>query len=119
MSDKRMGLLESKFADFIWNNEPMASGQLVKMAEKELSWKSTTSYTVLKRLCDRGIFQNQGGTVTSLISRDEFYALQSERFVEEAFDGSLPAFLAAFGSRKKMSDAEIEDLKKIIDGFRR
>ena len=119
MSEKKMGLLESKFADFIWNNEPMASGQLVKMAEKELSWKSTTSYTVLKRLCERGIFQNQGGTVTSLISRDEFYALQSERVVEETFDGSLPAFLAAFGSRKKMSDAEIEDLKKIIDGFRR
>jgi len=119
MSDKKMGLLESKFADFIWNNEPIASGQLVKIAERELSWKSTTSYTVLKRLCERGIFQNQGGTVTSLISRDEFYALQSERFVEETFDGSLPAFLAAFGSRKKMSDAEIEDLKKIIDGFRR
>ena len=119
MSDKKMGLLESKFADFIWNNEPIASGQLVKMAEKELSWKSTTSYTVLKRQCERGIFQNQGGAVTSLISREEFYALQSERFVEETFEGSLPAFLAAFGSRKKMSDAEIEDLKKIIDGFRR
>jgi len=119
MSEKKMGLLESKFADFIWNNEPIASGQLVKMAEKELSWKSTTSYTVLKRLCERGIFQNQGGTVTSLISREEFYALQSERFVDETFDGSLPAFLAAFGSRKKMSDAEIEDLKKIIDSFRR
>ena len=119
MSYKKMGLLESKFADFIWNNEPIASGQLVKMAEKELSWKSTTSYTVLKRLCERGIFQNQGGTVTSLISREEFYALQSERFVDETFDGSLPAFLAAFGSRKRMSDAEIEDLKKIIDGFRR
>lgn len=119
MNDKKMGLLESKFADFIWNNEPIASGQLVRMAEKELSWKSTTSYTVLKRLCERGIFQNQGGTVTSLISRDEYYALQSERFVEETFDGSLPAFLAAFGSRKRMSDAEVEDLKKIIDGFRR
>ena len=119
MNDKKMGLLESKFADFIWNNEPIASGQLVRMAEKELSWKSTTSYTVLKRLCERGIFQNQGGTVTSLIFRDEYYALQSERFVEETFDGSLPAFLAAFGTRKRMSDAEIEDLKKIIDGFRR
>ncbi len=119
MSNKKMGSLESKFADFIWNNEPITSGQLVKMAEKELSWKATTSYTVLKRLCERGIFQNQGGVVTSLISREEFYALQSERFVEETFDGSLPAFLTAFGSRKKMSGAEIEDLKKIIDGFRR
>lgn len=119
MSNKKMGMLESKFADFIWNNEPITSGQLVKMAEKELDWKPTTSYTVLKRLCERGIFQNQGGTVTSLISREEFYALQSEQFVEETFDGSLPAFLAAFGSRKKMTNAEIEELKKIIDGFRR
>ena len=119
MSDKKMGVLESRFADFIWNNEPIASGQLVKMAGKELGWKPTTSYTVLKRLCERGIFQNKDGVVTSLISRDEFYALQSERFVEENFDGSLPAFLAAFGSRKRMSDVEIEDLKKIIDGFRR
>ena len=119
MSDKKMGVLESRFADFIWNNEPIASGQLVKIAGKELGWKPTTSYTVLKRLCERGIFQNKDGAVTSLISRDEFYALQSERFVEENFDGSLPAFLAAFGSRKRMSDVEIEDLKKIIDGFRR
>ena len=119
MSNKKMGVLESRFADFIWNNEPITSGQLVKMAEKELNWKSTTSYTVLKRLCERGIFQNKDGAATSLISRREFYALQSEQFVEETFDGSLPAFLAAFGSRKKMSDAEIEELKKIIDGFRR
>lgn len=119
MSHKKMGVLESRFADYIWNNEPIPSGQLVKMAEKELSWKPTTSYTVLKRLCERGIFQNQRGVVTSLISREEFYARQSEQFVENTFAGSLPAFLAAFGSRKKMSDAEIEELKKIIDGFRR
>ena len=119
MSNKKMGMLESRFADFIWNNEPITSGQLVKMAEKELSWKPTTSYTVLKRLCERGIFQNKDGAVTSLISRDEFYALQSRQFVDETFDGSLPAFLAAFGSQKKMSDAEIDELKKIIDGSRR
>ena len=119
MSHKKMGVLESRFADYIWNNEPIPSGHLVNIAEKELSWKSTTSYTVLKRLCERGIFQNQGGVVTSLISREEFYARQSEQFVEDTFAGSLPAFLAAFGSRKKMSEAEIEELKKIIDGFRR
>lgn len=119
MNHKKMGMLESRFADFIWNHEPISSGQLVKMAEKELSWKSTTSYTVLKRLCERGIFKNEGGVVTSLMSRKEFYALQSEQFVDNTFGGSLPAFLAAFGSRKKMSDAEIEELKNIIDGFRR
>lgn len=119
MGNKKMGALETRFADIIWDNEPIASGQLVKMAEKELSWKSTTSYTVLKRLCERGIFQNKDGAVTSLISREEFFALQSEQFVEETFDGSLPAFLASFGFRKKLSDEEVEELKKVIDGLRR
>ena len=118
MSNKKMGVLESRFADFIWNNEPVTSGQLVKMAEKELSWKSTTSYTVLKRLCERGIFQNKDGAVTSLISREEFYAEQSDRFVKETFDGSLPAFLAAFGARNKFSDKEVDELKKLIDGMK-
>ncbi len=115
----KMGMLESKFADIIWANEPMTSRQLVKMAEAELSWKSTTSYTVLKRLCERGLFQNQRGTVTSLISRNEFYAMQSEQFVEEHFEGSLPAFLAAFGSRKQLSQKDIEQLQKMIDTLRR
>ena len=114
----KMGALESRFADIIWNNEPLASRQLVKMAEQELCWKSTTSYTVLKRLCERGIFQNQNSTVTSLISREEFYAEQSDRFVKETFDGSLPAFLAAFGARNKFSDKEVDELKKLIDGMK-
>ena len=114
-----MGALESHFADIIWNHEPIPSGQLVKLAEQELSWKPTTSYTVLKRLCNRGIFQNQKGTVTSLISRQDFYAMQSEQFVEETFGGSLPAFLAAFGTRKKLSQEEVDELKRIIDGLRR
>ncbi len=115
----KMGMLESKFADIIWTHEPLPSGQLVKLAQEALGWKSTTSYTVLKRLCERGIFQNQGGSVTSRISREEFYAEQSERFVEETFNGSLPAFLTAFGSRKRLKDAEVEELKAIIDGLRR
>lgn len=114
-----MGALESRFADLIWSHEPMASRDLVKMAEKELNWKSTTSYTVLKRLCERGIFQLRDKTVTSLISREEFYGIKSEQFVEETFDGSLPAFLAAFGARKKLSEEEAEELKKLIDGMRR
>lgn len=114
-----MGALESRFADLIWSHEPMASRDLIKMAEKELNWKSTTSYTVLKRLCDRGIFQLQDKTITSLISRGEFYGMKSEQFVEETFDGSLPAFIAAFGTRKKLSEEEVEELKKLIDGLRR
>ena len=97
----------------------MASKDLIKMAEKELNWKSSTSYTVLKRLCERGIFQLQDKTVTSLISREEFHGMKSEQFLDETFDGSLPAFIAAFGTRKKLPDEEVEVLKKLIDGLRR
>ena len=110
-----MGPLESRFADLIWSREPLQSRALVALAEAELHWKPTTSYTVLKRLCDRGIFQNQGGTVTSLLSRADFYAMKSEQFVEETFDGSLPAFLTAFTRRKKLSDREIAQLQALID----
>ncbi len=118
MAEYRMGELESVFADLIWKNEPISSGHLSRLAEERLSWKRTTTYTVLKRLCDRGLFQNNGGTVTSLVSREEFYAKQSQIFVEETFQGSLPAFLAAFGSAKKLSDAEIDELQKVIDAMR-
>lgn len=114
-----MGVLESRFADMIWSHEPLASRDLIRMAEEELNWKSTTSYTVLKRLCKRGIFQLQNKIVTSLISREEFYGMRSEEFIEETFDGSLPAFIAAFGTRKKLSDEEVDELKKLIDGMRR
>ena len=114
-----MGVLESRFADMIWSHEPLASRDLIRMAEEELNWKSTTSYTVLKRLCKRGIFQLQDKVVTSLISREEFYGMRSEEFIEETFDGSLPAFIAAFGTRKKLSDEEADELKKLIDGIRR
>jgi len=118
MPEIKLGVIESRFADIIWNNEPLPSGQLAKLAEAELHWKKTTTYTMLKRLCDRGIFQNQNGTVSSLIKKDEFFALQSEKFVNETFDGSLPAFLAAFGSRKKLTEAEITELKQLIDGMK-
>ena len=113
-----MGALESKFADIIWEREPLPSGQLVKLAAAALSWKPTTSYTVLKRLCERGIFVNNNGVVSSLISRDDFYAMQCENFVDETFSGSLPAFVAAIGKRKKLSDAEVERLKALIEQMR-
>lgn len=118
MSELRMGAIESRFADMIWENEPVPSPELVKLAERELSWKKSTTYTVLKRLCERGIFQNQSGIVTSLISRQDFYAVQSEKFVEETFSGSLPAFLAAFTTRKKLSEEEITELQALIDQSR-
>ena len=118
MSEYRLGAVEARFADIIWENEPLTSAELVKLCEQELTWKKSTTYTVLKRLCERGIFQNEKGTVSSLISRQEYYALQSEEFVEENFSGSLPAFLAAFGSRQKLSEGEISELQKIIDSMR-
>ncbi len=119
MADYKLGEVESVFADIIWNNEPLSSRRLAELAQERLNWKRTTTYTVLKRLCDRELFQNKDSIVTSLVSREEFYARQSEQFVEETFQGSLPAFLAAFGSRKKLSDAEIEELQKVIDAMRR
>ena len=118
MSDIRMGEAESRFAEIIWNNEPLPSGQLAKLAEGELNWKKTTSFTVLKRLCDRGIFQNEGGTVTSKLSREEYYARHSQQYVAETFGGSLPAFMAAFGTRKKLTDSEIDEMKKLIESMR-
>ena len=119
MSEVKLGAVEAKFADIIWSNEPLRTGVLVKLAEEELNWKRTTTFTILKRLCDRGIFQNKDRIVTSLISKEEFYALQSERFVNDTFKGSLPAFLASFGTRKKLSEEEVEELKKVIGGMRR
>lgn len=119
MGDSRLGPVESRFADLIWANEPLASSQLVQLAQQELQWKKSTTYTVLKRLCSRGLFQNQSGTVSSLLSREEFYARQSEQFVQETFDGSLPAFLAAFTTRKKLSDEEVRQLQQLIEKNRK
>lgn len=118
MSDLKMGTAEARFADIIWQNEPITSGQLAKIGAAEFNWKKTTSHTVLKRLCERGLFQNMNGTVTSLISREDYYARHSEAYVEETFGGSLPAFLAAFGTRKKLSDKEIEELQQVIEAMR-
>ncbi len=117
MNDYQMGAVESRFADIIWESEPITSAELVKKSEEALSWKKSTTYTVLKRLCEKGIFCNEKGTVSSLISREEFYSRQSEKFVEETFGGSLPAFLAAFTSRKKLTAKEIGELKRMVESY--
>ena len=118
MDDKRLGNVEAMFADIIWKNEPLSSGELAKICAEELKWKKSTTYTVLKRLCEHGIFRNEGGTVSSVVSRSEYFAIQSEKFVEDTFDGSLPAFIAAFTSRKKLSETEIAELEKLIEESR-
>lgn len=107
--------MEIRFADLIWAHETLSSGELVKLCEQELHWEKSTTYTILRRLCERGIFCNDNGTVTSLLSKEQFSAMQSEQFVEETFEGSLPRFLAAFSTRRKLSDEEIDALQALID----
>ena len=113
----KLGAVESRFADIIWQHEPLSSRELVGLCQAELNWKKPTTYTVLRKLCERGLFRNDNGTVTSVISRQEFYARQSEQFVEETFSGSLPAFLAAFTARKNLSRQEIDEIRRMIDRF--
>ena len=119
MDDMKLGVIESRFANMIWDHEPIPSGELVKLCADQLQWKKSTTYTVLRKLCDRGIFQNQDGVVTSLISRQDFHARQSEQIVNETFEGSLPAFVAAFTRRQSLSDQDIAELQRLIDEHRR
>ena len=106
---------ESKFADIIWKNAPLSSKELTEICELELSWKRTTTYTVLKKLCDRGIFANENGTVVAKISHEDFLAKQGEQYINQSFGGSLPKFLVAFSKGKKLSDKDISQLQKLID----
>ena len=117
MIDVQLGAVEARFADIIWQNEPLPSSELVKLCEGELGWKKSTTFTVLRRLSGKGIFQNEKGSVTSLISRDEFYSMQSERFVDETFAGSLPAFVAAFTKRKNLTREEVDELRRMVEEF--
>ncbi len=118
MIEYKLGEIEMKFATIIWENEPLQSGELAKLCEKELGWKKSTTYTILRRVCERGLFLNNNGTVTSVVSKMDFLSKQSEQFVEDTFAGSLPGFLAAFTSGRKLSDREIEELQRIIDNSR-
>ena len=117
MDDFRLGVVETRFAELIWAHEPLSSGALVKLCARELEWKKSTTYTVLKKLCDRGLFQNQDGIVTSIVSRQEFQSRQSRRFVEDTFSGSLPAFIAAFADGGNLTDRDISEIRKMIDAY--
>ncbi len=117
MSDYKLGEVETRFAELIWANEPLGSGELVKLCAEKLGWKKSTTYTVLKKLCEKGYFCNEDGVVTSLISREGMQAQESCRFVENTFGGSLPAFLAAFTSERKLSDKEVDDIRRMIEAY--
>lgn len=118
MGDMKLGVIETRFAEIIWANAPLTTNQLIRLCAEKLEWKRTTTYTVLKKLCEKGIFKTENSMVTVLVSRQEFEGMQSKQFVEETFHGSLPAFLTAFNSRKKLSNAEIDEIQKLIDRMR-
>ena len=114
MDDWKLGMVESRFAQLIWDNAPIRSGDLVKLCSKELGWKKSTTYTVLKKLCDKGIFRNENGLVTVVLSHQQVLSRQSRQFVEETFSGSLPAFLAAFSGEETLSQQDIDNIQNMI-----
>ena len=117
MADYERGEVQSRFADIIWANEPVSSGELVRLCEAELGWKKSTTYTVLRKLCEKGIFANRDGEVRSLMSREEFYSRRSELFVQESFGGSLPAFIAAFTSGRRLSAEDAAQIRRMIEEY--
>lgn len=118
MKEYKLAETESKFADIIWEHEPITSPELVKLCEEQLDWKKSTTYTMLKKLCNKGIFQNEKTVVTSLISKEEFISIQSRNFVQNSFGGSLPKFITAFMGNKKLTKKQVEDIKQLIDNYK-
>ncbi len=119
MVDLELGAVQERFADIVWAHEPVASGELVKLCREELNWKKPTTYTVLRKLCEKGLFQNVDGVVSSLISREAFYAAKSSQVVKDSFQGSLPAFVAAFTAGNTLTAEEADAIQKLIDAARR
>jgi predicted transcriptional regulator len=117
MEQYRLGEMEQKFADLIWEHAPISTRKLTKLCEEAFDWKRTTTYTMLKRLCLRNLFANEKGTVVVCMSKEDFQAAQGEQFLQETFEGSLPRFLAAFSRRQKLSPDEIDELRKLIDNY--
>lgn len=115
MAEIQLGVIEARYADMIWEHEPVTSSELVKMTAVEFNWKRTTAHNVLRRLIDKGLFRNENGVVTSVISRDDFYARQSRKYVEDTFSGSLPAFIAAFMQGSGLTEEEAEAIRRMID----
>lgn len=113
--ETQLGVIEARYADMIWEHEPVTSSELVKMTAVEFQWKRTTAHNVLRRLIEKGLFRNDNGVVTAVISREEFYSRQSRQYVESAFSGSLPAFIAAFTQDKKLTAEEAEVIRRMID----
>ena len=109
---------EYRFCLILWEHEPIKSTELVKLCKEQLEWKSPTTFTVIRRLAERGVLKNENTIVTSLVSKEEVQAAELGELMEDTFEGSLPAFLVAFGKRKKYTDEEVEKMKQILDSMR-
>ena len=118
MPNTKLGEMQLQFAELVWHYAPLPSGELARICQQELNWKKPTTYTVLRKLCEKGLFKNEDGLVSVLMTREQFLAAQSEQLVEEAFGGSLPAFIAAVTSRKKLSPAELDEIERVINTSR-
>ena len=110
---------EYRFCLILWEHEPVKSSELVKLCRERLGWKPTTTYTVIKRLGERGVLKNDNGTVTSLVSKDEAQACEIDELVEKKFEGSLPAFIAAFTKHQDMSEGDLDEVQRMIDRIRK
>ena len=119
MSEMELGAVQAEFAELLWEREPIGSGELVKLCNEKFDWKKSTTYTVLKKLCEKGLFKNEDGIVTSVLSREAYYSRRSGQFVKETFHGSLPAFIAAFASGNKLTEREVDEIQNMIDQFRK
>ena len=119
MPNTKLGEMQFQFAELVWHYAPLPSGELVRICQQELNWKKPTTYTVLRKLCEKGLFKNEDGLVSVLMTREQFFAARAEQFVEETFGGSLPAFIAAFTFRKKLSLSEIDELERVINNSRK
>ena len=119
MEEVELGAVQERFADLIWAHEPVESGTLVKLCAERWGWKKSTTYTVLRKLCEKGLFENEGGTARACISRDAFYERRSKQIVEGSFHGSLPSFIAAFLQGRGLSAGEADQIQDMIDEYRK
>ena len=119
MIENKLGEMELQFAEMIWDTAPVESGELVRRCADAFDWKKSTTYTMLRRLCERGLFENNGGTVEVRKTREEYLSMQTELFVNETLAGSLPKFLAAFASSRALEEQEIAALQKMIDDYKK
>lgn len=119
MKSMKLGEIQAKFVELVWENEPISSGNLVKICEDRLNWKKSTTYTVLRKMCEKGILQNNKGIVSSKISKEEYYQQKGEQIINNYFEGSLPAFIASFTNQNALSIQDINEIQDLINRYKK